>query len=137
MVVDDEDANHRRVADADGGNQAATRVPPSWRGTTSRTPPSAAARSRIPRIPSEPGPTVPASVIPVPSSLISSVTHPLFMPSAMSTRVAQDIGEGFLNDSEQRGPELTIDRVIRRTNCCLATDAGPPREILRQPLEGG
>src|SRR5258705_1242794 len=89
MIVDDEDSNHgpppTLAVAGSGGNHAVTRVPPSPRGATSRTPPSAAARSRIPRIPRDPGPVVAASVIPRPSSLISNVTQWLLTPSAICT----------------------------------------------------
>src|SRR2546425_12960046 len=51
--------------------------------------------------------------------------------------MTQDIREGFLNDSEQRGTELTIDLLIRRADRRPGTDAGALGEILCQPLERG
>src|SRR2546427_2307730 len=102
VIVHDENANHRsgRLWPwGAGGNHAATRVPPPERGATSNTPPSTAARSRIPKIPSERGPVVPASVIPPPSSLTSRVTQSLFTPSSMFTRVAPAWRDTFVSAS--------------------------------------
>src|ERR1051325_4811601 len=113
VVVDDEDAIHR------GGNHAVTRVPPLSRGATSSTPPSAAARSRMPRMPSEPGPDVAASVIPRPSSKISSVTHSPLSPSRISTCAAPAWREMFVS------PSCTMrNRAVARS-CEIAPSVAP------------
>src|SRR2546426_8323100 len=91
VIVHDENANHRSARLwpwGAGGNHAATRVPPPERGATSNTPPSTAARSRIPKIPSERGPGVPASVKTPPASFTSRGTRLLLTPGSVFTRLA-------------------------------------------------